>query len=86
MWLIKDILFFLLYVGFSLALILPPCFWWERRWNTAQKALKKADPEAYQRQKYRAGYRFERVDLVIIFLGLVAAFVVLRRCMAWWSG
>lgn len=86
MWLLHDIGYLALFAALSLALILPPVTWWERRWNAAQAALKNADPAAHERQRYRAERRFERVDMTITVVGAVAAFVLLRRCMLWWGG
>jgi len=86
MWLIKDIGYLGVFVALCLAIILPPLTWWERRFNAVQAALERSDPAAFERQRYRAVQRFDRVDLTVTVIGVVAAFVILRRCMEWWGG
>ncbi|MEK7546012.1 MAG: hypothetical protein AAB554_02945 [Patescibacteria group bacterium] len=86
MWLLHDVGYLLLFVAILAALALPPSALWVRRWNGAQEALKKSDPQAYGEQAYRARLRFDRVDMTIVIVCIVAAFVVLRRCMSWWGG
>ena len=86
MWLLEDIGYLALFAGLCLAIALPPLTWWERRWNGAQERLKKADPGAFERQRWRAESRFEKIDMALTVAAIAAAFVVLRRCMEWWSG
>jgi hypothetical protein len=84
MWLIHALGYCVLGAAFWAMLVWPASFFWSEYWHARQKRLRASQGENHR--KYREERLFERIDLLIIVLGIPAAFVLTMLCRDWWGG